>query len=226
MGFSEINRYVSVSRWQKVLENEKSRIKDTHESLFWKATICGLLAGDGSVHERRMKNGMHREVRLYADDPVMVATYNEAMQKVYGKHPSTRIRDNVCHVRLTSKTVVQDLLRVGRFGTKEWRVPFQLLEPQERKIAWLKGFFSGEACVGEKNIRVQTINNAGMKDVSALLNHIGITHRTYSYNPRPLNHHEVHIISINRRQARKRYCERIGFWHGKKTEKLKKTVRL
>lgn len=226
MGFSEINAHVSIHHWQKILEKEKSHVNNTAEGLYWKAAICGLLAGDGSVQERHMSTGIHREVRLFADDIEMEKIYIYALKKVYHKTPWVSVRDNVTHIRLTSKTVVQDLMRLALFGTYDWHIPFSLVNSYARKVAWVKGFFSGEAYVGPSHIKVQTVNEKGMKELSKLLDEIGIRHKMYKYNPRRKNHKEVHILRIQRKKEIKKYHDTIGFWHARKTQKLKKTLSL
>ncbi len=96
------------------------------KSPYLKAAICGFLAGDGSVQVRKEKNFYHYQLDFFPDDEEMLKTYMDAIKYIYNKVPSIRRRDNVFIVRITSKVIVQDILRDASFGIKTWSLPNNL----------------------------------------------------------------------------------------------------
>jgi hypothetical protein len=226
MDFTERNKKVAEARWKKELSEKKKEILDNNESLFLKSVICGFLAGDGSVQIRKEKTFFHYQIDFFPDDHLMLKTYQDAIFKIYNKTCSVRRRDNVFAVRLTSRIITEDILKYARFGVKEWTLPHKLFSVKGAKEAWLKAFFSAEAYVTDKIIRIQTINKEGMKEVSCQLESIGIQNNYYEYSPKNKNHSGVSIVIITKKAARKRFYDTIGFWHSKKTEALKKALDL
>jgi len=129
-------------------------------------------------------------------------------------------------VRLTSKTVVLDMIKYGDLDTKKWRVPCKCYNNLTFALYWLKAFFSCEAYVTEKVIRIQTVNKEGMQDIKKLLDCFDISSNVYSYVPKNPNHSEVFIIVIQKKSSRFKFREKIGFWHSKKSEMLDKALSL
>ncbi|MEK6968881.1 MAG: LAGLIDADG family homing endonuclease [Nanoarchaeota archaeon] len=215
------NKKIAESRWDAKIKEEKSKILNTDEATILKAILCGFLAGDGSVQVRKEKSCYHYQLDFFPDDELMMDIYIKAIKKVYQKEPSVRIRDNVFHVRKTSKTIVTDLLELTRFETKLWSIPKFVLDCKKTKVAWLKAFFSAEAYVNKKSIKIQTVNKTGMGEISKLLDEFQIKHRTYEYQPKKKNHSRVYIIFIGPKSERKKYYEEIGFYHSKKNKILK-----
>jgi hypothetical protein len=156
--FSERNRKVALSRWSKFHKQEREKFQNTNEMLGFKSAICGFLSGDGSVQVRKEESFLHYQVDFFPDDDVMLETYLEFIKKLYNKRPSVRKKGKLDYVRLSSKSVVEDLLSISSFGLKKWKIPSKLFSESGAKEAWLRAFFSAEAYVGPKTIRLQTIN--------------------------------------------------------------------
>lgn len=224
MNKSEWNRKVAVSRWSKVIKQEKENILSNKESRNLKSAICGFLAGDGSVKIRNMGTYNKYEVDFFPDDKVMLRTYNQYIKKVYNKQPTIGRRDNVYTARFTSRAIVEDLISQAKFGIKKWEIPFRLLSNSKSKRCWIKAFFSAEGYVNKSTIKVQTVNKKGMLQLSNLLKELLINHGFYNYKPKYKNHSEVYIIRINQKEARRRFYKEIGFWHAKKMQTLKKSL--
>lgn len=224
MRLSARNRKVAVARWTKIIGNEKQRIANTTEAQILKAAICGFLAGDGSVQARKEKSFYRYQLDFFPDDALMLTTYCNALREVYNKIPSVVVRDNVYNVRLTSRTVTEDLLSLARFGVKKWTLPYELFLVPGAKEAWLRAFFSAEAYVGQNHIKIQTTNKEGMECLSKLLGELLINHNCYEYTPKKQNYSLVTIIVIRKKEALIAYDQKIGFFHKKKTDRLKKIV--
>lgn len=65
-----------------------------------------------------------------------------------------------------------------------------------------------------------------MLEVSKLLNSIGIPNNYYEYTPKNPKHSKVGIIIIQSKKARQLFYKKIGFWHSKKQETLRKSLGL
>ena len=127
---------------------------------------------------------------------------------------------------LTSKVIVEDLVKYASFGLYCWTIPYSLLGSNKAKILWLKAFFSAEAYVSQYSIKIQTVNVKAMKEVSKMLLDLGIENRYYEFTPKNVRHSKVGIIFINKKASRKRYYELIGFWHKKKNIALQRSLGL
>ncbi|MFH0752605.1 MAG: LAGLIDADG family homing endonuclease [archaeon] len=224
MDLSKRNKKVAIAGWNKIFDRERKRISTDDFAVKYKAAICGFLAGDGNVQIREKKS--HYDIRFYPDDELMLTEYLRALEYVYGKKASITMRDNVFEVVIVSRTLTEDIVSHANFGTKIWGLPYGLFSVPGTKEAWLRAFFSAEAYVGGKHIKIQTVNKEGMLKVSELLNELNIKHGFYEFQPKNEKHSRVSIIMIHRKEARKRFLEKVGFWHSKKTEKLRKTLNL
>ena len=226
MTISERNRKVAIARWENIRSNERANISNDADSKYFKAVVCGFLAGDGSVQRRQEKGFFHHQIDFFPDDKIMLDMYCQSIKYLYNKEPSIKKRNNLYYVRLSSKTIHDDLTGIANFGLYKWRVPFSLLSSCREKVAWLKAFFSAEGHVNNNAIRVQTVNKNGMLEVSKLLNEIGISHKYYEYLPKNCESSKVSIINIGRKEARKSFSISVGFWHSKKTKILNRALAL
>ena len=223
MDLSEHNKKVAISRWSKIITKEKENIN--HNSVL-KSALCGFLAGDGYIAIREEKKNKHYEIGFFPDDPIMLDSYCLFLDKIYHKKPQIRKVNKMFRVRLTSKMIVEDLMKLAKFGHYEWSLPKSIFSTNKEIISWLKAFFSAEAYVNPKWIRVQSVNKKSLKEVSALLDLLNIENKIYEYNPKQIKYSSVGIISIHKKEARKKYLETIGFWHSKKEFMLRKALDL
>lgn len=226
MGKNAKNRDIALARWAKVRKKEEQRIRSDPEALRMKAAICGFLAGDGSVQYRKERSYYRSQIDFFPDDSLMKNKYLEAVRYVYGKKPSTIIRDNVFNVRIASNTILRDIRHIADFGLYKWTLPYSLFSIEGTREAWLRAFFSAEAYVSKKYVRIQTVNKKGMLSISKVLEELGIEHKYYEYKPKNINHSLVSIICIIKRDSRLRFLENIGFWHSRKTKQLRKSLNL
>ena len=156
----------------------------------------------------------------------MVGVYIQQIKKIYDKIPTVRKDKKFCSVRFTSKVAVEDLYRLAKFGLKRWTLPKSLFKIKGAKQNWLRAFFSAEAYVCSKCIKIQTVNKMGMKDISSLLKEMSIEHNYYEYNSKKKSESPVSIIIIIKKESRLNFYNIIGFWHSKKTKALKESLGL
>lgn len=226
MNLSVRNRKVAVNRWEKILRKEAADLRKDKAAIADKIAICGFLAGDGSVQIRKEKTFLHYQIDFFPDDVTMLETYATLMNRVYHKKPSIRQRDNVFHLRNTSKIIVLDLLNYTKFGIRKWEIPRLALQDDDLGKVWLKAFFSSDGYVGANTVRIQTVNKYGMLQLSELLEHYKIRHHCYEYQSAQEKISRVFIVAINRKEDRLRFFNEIGFWHAKKELCLRKSLNL
>lgn len=226
MDYFERNKKVAIARWNKIQNREKDNFLTGDEANKIKAGICGLLAGDGSVQIRKQGKYIRYDLYLFADNQEMTDNYLKFIEKVYSKKPTVFKRYNMLVSRITSKTIVQDLTSNSKFGIHTWDLPSELFSVEGAKEYWIKGFFSAEGYVNQKYIKTQSVNIKGLDKVSKLLKEIGIENRTYIYKPKKPNYSDVAMLFIRHKEARKKFYEKVGFWHSKKERNLKKSLGL
>ena len=226
MDFSARNKKVALARWKKVFLKEQEKIPTDETSLRIKSALCGFLAGDGSVQVRRKETFSHYQIDFFPDDKKMLNAYCSFIKKLYGRKPSISVRDNVYVARLSTKSIVIDLLESSDFGLYTWSFPERLFNISGAKEIGLKAFFSAEGYVNSKYIKTQSVNLKGIIKISKLLSGFGINNNYYEYTPKNKNHSKVGMIFINQLASRKIFYEKIGFWHGRKEKFLKKTLGL
>ena len=226
LNLSERNKKVALARWNKICTKQKEKIPNDAQSLLLKSAICGFLTGDGSVQKRKEKHFYHYQIDFFPDDKVMMETYINQIKIIYDKVPTIRKNKKFYSVRFTSKVAVEDISNLAKFGLKRWTLPKSLFKIEGAKENWLRAFFSAEAYVGRKRIKIQTVNKKGMKEISKILKNMGIANNYYEYNSKKASDSLVSIIFITKKESMLKFYNLIGFWHSKKTKALKESLGL
>jgi len=222
MNINERNKKVALSRWAKIHAQERNVVNKNSHKKHLKARLCGFLAGDGSILVRKDNDEkMHYVLRFFPDHPSLIEPFTESLFELYSKRPIIKKDYANQGIICYSKVVVEDLLNTAKFGILSWQVPFSLLKDKRTKIEWLRAFFDSEAYVGKNNIRVQTVNERGIKEVQQLLAEFGIESKKYTYKPRNKNWKKVHILIIGSKDNQLKFLNTIGFNHQIKASKLK-----
>ena len=207
------NKINNFSRWNKIHQNE---IKNINHNSLHKSRICGFLAGDGNLVDKRYY------IRFYPDHKSLIKPYLNSIEIVYNKKPKIIPKKNHYEIILSSKVIYQDLQKQCDFGIKNWNIPKKLLKFKENRIEWLKAFFDAEGHVHQKHLKLSSINEEGLQQVKNLLKTLGVNSRIYSYQPKNNNHSKTHQLLIYRKKDIQKYKELIGFNHSKKMGKLYK----
>ncbi len=219
----------AILRWKKKLDKDLVSIPNDKKSLLKKVALCGFLAGDGSVQMRKDKKGgnyFRYQLDFFPDDEEMLKVYLLFIKEVYNLFPKVTIRDNMYDVRLSQKFIVQDITKLCKFGLYKWNFPKELFKIEGAKENWLRAFFSAEAYVGKKVIKIQSVNIKSIRQVLKMLSDLEIKGNYYEYIPKNKNHSKVGMIFINDKNSRFNYYYKIGFWHLKKNKILKQALGL
>lgn len=224
---SEYGKKGALIRWnkfnKKIIDNLRVKNKPYH--LLLKARLCGFLAGDGTVKIRRENKNINRinyEVNFFPDHISLVKPYLQAFEELYCKKPSIKMDGKLYRIRTKCKIAYLDLSKISKFGLYIWEVPFNFLKNGKLKIEWLRAFFDSEGYVGNKEIRVQSVNEKGLHQVKQLLEELGIESKMYKYERKNKNWNTNYILSIMKKDHRKMYLNKIGFNHEIKLLKLKR----
>jgi len=222
MDIFEHNKKVAIARWANVHNKEKEFIVDNPPL---KARLAGYLAGDGSVIVTRESNKpTHFAIKFYPDHISLVNSYVQAFKILYNKEPKVIAHKNFFSVIVYSKTIVEDLLKLGSFGKLKWRAPMEILNSQEAKKEWLMAIFDCEGYVGKNQIKIQTVNKEGIADIKNLLLEFGIKANSYVYHPKNNKWNTVYILSINKKSERIKFLNSVGFHHSIKLGKLNAAI--
>lgn len=221
------NKNPVLMRWILTHQKEKKDFRQNPTFYPLKARICGYLAGDGSVVIRKeRKSASHYYVKFYPDNKFLVNSFLAAFKIVYGKKPKVRKMGNFFEIVCYSKPIVEDLLKITKFGLYEWRAPYKILRSLESKREWLRAIFDSEGYVGKKYIRIQTTNKNGIMDIKKLLKSFGIESKFYEYTPKNMKWNKVYMLFIIRRRDIINFLREVGFTHPIKLSKLKQLAQV
>ncbi len=216
-------------RWGKKLTKTKKELekKILPRHLEFKARLCAYLAGDGAVLKRpakKSKNSIFRyDIAFFPDNLKMAENFSSAFYALYGKRLRI-IQDkkyNYLVLRCSSKIVYFDLIKICKFKSLEWNVPFDFLSTDSMKTEWLRAFFDCEAYVGKNRINLQSVNKKGIYGIKKLLKILGIeTSRVYEYKRKQKTWNMNYILELRGKTELKNYLNLIGFNHSLKQQKL------
>ncbi len=224
MRINEINRKKARERWGRIHAEEERLIrKNKKGNEHLKARIYGYLCGDGSVSMREEKGrpGMiHADIYFYPDHKLLIRPFTEAFYQIYRKRLTLRNLGTYYSLRLVSMTAAKDILADGRMTSMEWRVPDWIRESKRNSREWLRAFFDCEAYVCTWDLRIQSVNRQGLRQVAEMLKKFGITSKEYIYQRKNKNWNTNYHLSVGGRENRKAFLNLIGFNHVDKLGKL------
>ena len=228
MDFSDRNRKVAISRWEKI----HSKITLNNFFSKEKAAISAYLCGDGSICIRQEKHIY--EIRFAIDDLILAKRIVNLFEREFNVSPiikkiksKTATGPGYFNVRISSKPVGKHLLQIGSYGGLDWNIPLKL--DTESKKEWIRCFFDCEAYVNllKKQIQVKSINQVGLNNLKELLEEQQIFPKFYGpYKQKGENHNPYYFLIIYGKDNIRKYCEKIGFYHSKKINNLHKLAEL
>ncbi|MBU3940386.1 MAG: hypothetical protein KKH88_00460 [Nanoarchaeota archaeon] len=211
-------------RWEKhhkKFVDHVNKFKNNINHIEMKSLLCGYLAGDGSVSKYSYPNkSKHYDIRFYPDKLEVAEIYVRTFLEVYKVKPRIKRDNNYFRVSIKNKIAYLDLTSIMEFGTLSWRVPFSFFINEKAKANWLKGFFDAEAYVGNRMIQLQSVNKGGLEDVKKLLEIFNIESKIYKYERKNKNWNINYLLTIMKKDSRKRFLNEIGFNHKGKLDKL------
>lgn len=217
---AERNKKIALNRWNKILSERLKKFNDNSVKYrYLKARIIGYLVGDGcvSIH-LEPDNTIHHSVDFYPDDDGMLNAFMDAFFKVYERKPKIRCLGKYYSVRISSKPIVLDLLKIGSFKSLEWQIP-EFCFVEEKK-EFLRAFYDCEGYVGKNIVAVQSVNKTGLENIGLLLREFDIGAKFYSYKRKNINWNVNYLLHITDKNSIRRFLKYIGFNHSRKQKKL------
>lgn len=100
--------------------------RQKHDLTHQKASLIGHLIGDGSV----FKDRKGRYIIYYSNSCLkLVKSVLKALSSIYGLKPKIRKQGNsVFFIKCVSKRAWQDLSKYTAYGSREWKVPIEILQ--------------------------------------------------------------------------------------------------
>lgn len=180
-----------------------------------KAYLLAVLSGDGHLGGGNIR----LEIRK---DEEFIKEFSNCLEKVYGLkfryyyYPKRRsfILNASC------ECVYNDLLKYGKFGTFEWRVPKEILESNDEKVicSFLRGIYDSEGCATRCALSLSSANKRGIEDVGLLLKRLGIESKICCYKGK------YYVLWIFRKGRFKIFREKVGFTIKRKMNKIDETL--
>ena len=184
--------------------------KQENELTCQKASLIGHLIADGSVF--RDKKG--RCVINYSNTSFkLVKSVSRTLNSVYGIKLKIKEKENrIFYVKCVSKRAWQDLLKYTPYGSREWKVPTEILQnPTVLGPPFARALADDEGCVilhprrvndWDRRVCLASISSQGRKGTIRLLSLLGIN-----------SYENGILVCITGRENLIRFQRMIGFTH-------------
>lgn len=181
-----------------------------------KAYILGVLCGDGHINP----SSIRFEIKF---DEEFIKRFSQCFDMVYGlyfPYKYYKKRDSFV-LYVSSEIICEDLLKYGKFGTLEWKVPEEILNCNDEKIIsnFLRGIYDSEGSVAKSAVTISSVSKKGIKGISYLLKKLGIKNKIRLYRKK------YYTLYIFRKERFKIYREKIGFTIKRKQERLNEMLK-
>jgi intein-encoded DNA endonuclease-like protein len=187
-----------------------------------KARLIARLKGDGAI----FRSGTNYIIKYEVKDKEQLVSFANDVKDVFGldmkwmKHRSGITGRLLDLVWLRSKLAFEELNKFGKFRSEDWSIPDELLTSStEVKREFIKAMFDddGSVIVGDRQVRLYSINRKGLKEMSKLLVEFGIrTKLKAGYGER----RNVFALVIKDRESMERFANSINFNLKRKRIKL------
>lgn len=207
----------------KILSEEKARLiaylsSDGHVSKLKYYPKRKSLTKFGVIY--RGKINYSYKILFYNSNKEVVNKFISDFKKVYGiklKYNKKRI-EVACYI----STIYNDLIKYTSFGSREWRIPKEILFGNKSlKSEWIKAFCDAEAHVSKPNnknsnkeIVISSTNFSGLKQIKELLNQFNIS--SYINGP----YERCYRLKISKYPNLVNFREHISFYHKDKLKKM------
>jgi len=191
-----------------------------------KAEILGYLSSEGTdyktvekrweFHKNRNKfywRSRKRSVIEFSNtNNILLKHFQNLMNFIYGYIPKINKKSMI---RINRIKVMKDLRKYSRFGSRRWRVPAEILNSNNKTIkkSFCRAFFDGDGTIElkKKEVRMDSKNSIGLKQLAKLLESLGIKCKFYNFRSR----FRIVIKDIDL------FYSEIGSLHPEKLKKLK-----
>ena len=181
-----------------------------------KAYILGVLCGDGHIN----REFVSFEIRY---DEEFAEEFATCFEKVYGLKYNYRYYKpkNTFNLRVSNQLICEDLLKYGKFNTREWNIPKEIMKSDNEEIigSFLRGFYDSEGSVSRCAITSSSVNETGLKGVAILLKKLGIENTL-----KPQKNGKYYVLSIFRKGRFQIFKDKVSFTINRKLNKINETL--
>lgn len=141
--------------------------------------IHAHLCGDGGLYRFKTseKDRINRANIVYFNtNPKLINSFMKDMNKVF--NVKMYYYEKAYMVRVSSIRIADFLSKLGKYGTRGWRIPTVIKNSSRRyKLEWIRAFCHDEGYLPpDRNwIRIKSMNLNGLKDLMNMLNSLKIT---------------------------------------------------
>ncbi|HLD72078.1 MAG TPA: LAGLIDADG family homing endonuclease [Candidatus Nanoarchaeia archaeon] len=151
------------------------------------AEILGLLCAEGShivsytnYFEmnrgtlRFRKNKKSERIEFYNKDKKLLWHYNQLLNQEFDYYPKVTKwgKVNIC-----KKVIIAKIISYTHLGHLSWRVPEVVFDSSDEvKLLFIRGYFDGDGTSSGSSVRMFSVNQEGINQVSRLLNSLEFEH--------------------------------------------------
>ncbi len=175
--------------------------------------------GDLKSHKRRKIVRKEYIFEYWNNCELLLEEFKKDFKLEFNRNISTNKR---MYVRIKGIKYIMEKLELMNKNSKNWFIPSYILKSSNKAISnWIRAFFDDEATVESSRfrIRAKSVNLKGLKQISLLLNKLGIMNRVTGPNC-----DNSWYLSINGSDIQE-YSKKIGFLHPEKQDKLKSMIK-
>jgi len=173
------------------------------------AEILGLLCAEGCHvisyssywekerdKKRYRKNKKSERIEFYNKDIKLLTHFQKLLYTCFG-YNARITKDN--KVNIGNRKIINKLIQYTQLGHLNWQVPdFVNKGSTMLKIKFLRGYFDGDGTCSSR-IRFFSTNEAGLKQISFLLNSMKISHK-FQKPELKQNRKPLHIIQVSEKE--------------------------
>ncbi|MEM5778430.1 MAG: LAGLIDADG family homing endonuclease [Candidatus Aenigmatarchaeota archaeon] len=187
-----------------------------------KARIIARLKGDGAL----FRSGTNYIIKYEVKDIEQLNSFASDIKEVFGldmkwlKHISGITGKLLDLVQLRSKLAFEDLNKFGKFKSENWNIPKEIFESsKEVKREFIKALFDdeGSVIIGDREIRLYSINKKGLEEMMNLLVEFNIKSKIKIGYGKKRN---VFALVIEDKKSMENFSNKIGFSLERKQAKL------
>lgn len=216
--YKKISKIGLNKRWT----GEHAKVRISNALSLEKVAIHAYLCGDGWIAARKDNRGYHHyEIKVFPDDEKLAKFIVGLFKREFNITPSIVNLHNYFGVQIKNKPACLNLLSMGTFSTRDWKIPEKLDKDLLRE--WLRCFFDCESNVDLNNkvIALKSVNFEGLLSIQEKLNLFQIESKVYGpYQPQNPKHSKYGILLIRGKNINT-YKRLINFNHPAKKEKIK-----
>ncbi len=197
---SKSGKNIAEKRWRSIQEKERVFVQN-HINNFTLIKLHSYLASDGYVGISRSQGKKRYEIGFYPDSIDLANDFINLFKESYGKKPAFKKDGNYYRVTIRHKTAYLHLSQFGKYNSKAWRIPFNLLDSIEKKAIWISAFIDCDGHVSKKRtVQIQSVNNGGILQIQELLKQVGIKSTITKYKRKQEQWSKNYILTINASQ--------------------------